>query len=176
MSANTKAQQQCDWWHAVPCPPQLPCWIQPLFATRCLARGQLGPSRTTKHPALGTHSHQLPPPLTMGAFFSMSGTMTYRTRLPRMKMCSMCDTWQDTAAGMRIPERWADRADEQANDTTNAGGSCSPRSATHPAQQHTQQYAAQCTAGSMDSAGKPCRGHGHRCAAPCHLAPSPARL
>jgi hypothetical protein len=30
--------------------------------------------------------------LTMGAFLSMSGTMTKRTRLPRMKMCSMCVT------------------------------------------------------------------------------------
>ena len=30
--------------------------------------------------------------MNMGAFFSMSGTMTKRTRLPRMKMCSTCDT------------------------------------------------------------------------------------
>lgn len=40
----------------------------------------------------------------MGAFFSMSGTMTYRTRLPRMKMCSMWDTWRQEGGCSRWHE------------------------------------------------------------------------
>lgn len=39
---------------------------------------------------------------TIGAFLSMSGTMMKRTRLPRMKMCSMCETWAVVWEGQRV--------------------------------------------------------------------------